>query len=77
MVKKELLFFFILMLGGTLFMHHQALLSYPITHLTNLSTSGAYGFGAFHPLIFTALLYLLLWIPRFIFHLFQRALTKN
>lgn len=60
--------FIILALG----MHHQEWISHPIEHIKNLPSSGAYGIGATHPLVFTIIVYIILWIPRLIFKLFKK-----
>jgi len=73
-MKKELLIligvFFIL----TLSIHFKELLINPFEHILNLSKSGAYGLGIFHPLIFTFIGYILILVPRVIISLFRRIL---
>jgi hypothetical protein len=53
-------------------MHYKEFLSIPIEHLNNLSHAGAYGIGFIHPLVFTFIIYLLLWIPRGIYKLIKK-----
>jgi len=71
-MKKEIIILVAIFLVLTLGMHHQQWLSYPIEHLSNLSTSGAYGIGAIHPIVFTLAVYIILSIPRGIVKLFRR-----
>jgi len=59
-VKKELLIYLSLFFVLTLLIHYKELIAHPIDHILNLSTSGAYGLGVYHPLIFTLFLYLLI-----------------
>jgi len=71
-MKKELILFIIILIVLTLVFHYNEFLQYPLEHISALSTSGAYGFGAFHPIVFTLIAYILLWIPRLIAKLFNR-----
>ena len=73
-MKKELLIYLILFFVLTLTVHYKELIAHPIDHILNLSSSGAYGLGVYHPLIFTLFLYLLILVPRFIIKLFKRSL---
>ena len=41
-------------------------MAHPIEHILNLPNSGAYGLGIIHPLIFSMVVYILVFIPRFI-----------
>jgi hypothetical protein len=41
-------------------------------YISDLSKSGAYGLGGWHPLIFALVVYILVLIPRFLFKLFKR-----
>ncbi|QKJ21562.1 hypothetical protein [Poseidonibacter lekithochrous] len=66
-VKKEFIVFIGTFIILSLLMHFAEFLSFPLTHINNLGTSGAYGFGSFHPLIFTLLIYIVIFIPRFIY----------
>lgn len=56
----------------TLGMHHKEWITYPLEHISNLPTSGAYGLGYLHPLLFTIIAYIILWIPRGIYKLIKR-----
>jgi uncharacterized membrane protein len=71
-VKKELIIFGIVFLISTLGMHHKEWFSHPVEHLMHLPNAGAYGVGAIHPIIFTLVIYLLVWIPRGIVRLFRK-----
>lgn len=69
---KELYIFLGTFLFLTLGMHHEEWLSHPLQHINNLLDSGAYGLGSIHPLVFTLLIYILLWLPRLITRLIKR-----
>ena len=71
-MKKELIIIVCLFVFLTLGMHHKEWISYPVEHLSSLSTAGAFGFGSFHPIIFTFLVYLVLWVPRGIIKIIKR-----
>mgnify|MGYP001597474043 CR=1 FL=1 len=58
----------------TLVMHYKEWLSHPLQHINNLPDAGAYGLGIFHPLIFTLVIYILLWLPRLISKLINNNL---
>jgi len=70
-MKKEFFVFIVIFFILSLAMHYKEFFSYPLEHIMNLSSAGAYGLGMIHPLIFTFIIYLLIWIPRFIFKLFK------
>jgi len=72
-VKKELLIYLILFFVLTFGIHFKELIAHPLEHIINLPTSGAYGLGVYHPLIFTFILYLIVLIPRFIITLLKRS----
>jgi hypothetical protein len=59
-VKKELLIFVGIFLFLAIGMHFKEWISDPLEHIAALPKAGAYGFGAFHPLIFTSVLYLII-----------------
>jgi hypothetical protein len=71
-MKKELIIIVSILMVLTILIHYKEFLSYPFEQIKALGTSGAYGFGSYHPLIFTLILYLFLWIPRLIIKLFNR-----
>jgi hypothetical protein len=70
-MKKELLICMGVFLVLTLGMHHKEWFTNPLQHILNLPTAGAYGIGSIHPLVFTVLVYLVLWIPRGTVKLFK------
>jgi hypothetical protein len=70
-MKKELIVLFVIFIILSVGMHYEEWLSHPILHLKQLPSSGAYGIGAIHPLVFTLIVYILIWIPRGIFKLFK------
>ena len=71
-MKKELTIFIGLFLFLAIGMHFKEWLSHPIDHIMALPTAGAYGIGAFHPLVFTVALYLVFVIIRGIVRLFTK-----
>jgi len=71
-MKKELVIYFGILIFLALGMHYKEWLSHPVEHTMNLSHSGAYGFGAIHPLIFAFVLYLIVGLFRFIIKLVSR-----
>jgi len=71
-MKKELTIFILLFLFLAIGMHFNEWTSHPIEHVEALPTAGAYGIGAFHPLIFTTLLYLVVALLRGIIRIFKR-----
>lgn len=72
MMKKELTIFIGLFLFLAIGMHFKEWTSYPIEHLMALPASGAYGIGAFHPLVFTIALYVVFVLLRSIVRLFTK-----
>ncbi|WP_198304309.1 hypothetical protein [Arcobacter vandammei] len=70
-MKKELKIFIFILLILTILMHYKEFLSHPIEQITLLTSSGAYGFGAFHPVVFSAIIYLIIGIPRLIYKLIK------
>lgn len=72
-MKKELIIFIGLFLFLAIGMHFKEWTSHPVEHLLALPHSGAYGLGALHPLIFTAILYLVIALFRGIIRLFRRG----
>lgn len=71
-MKKELIIFVSILVVLTLSIHYREFLEYPLDHIYALSNSGAYGFGSFHPIIFTLIVYVLLWLPRLIIKFFNK-----
>jgi len=72
-MKKELSVFIGIFLFLAIGMHFKEWLSHPIDHVISLPTAGAYGIGAFHPLIFTLIVYLIIVIFRVILSFFNRS----
>ena len=72
-MKKELTIFTGLFLFLAIGMHFKEWMSHPIEHIVALPTAGAYGIGAFHPLIFTLIVYIIVLIFRAIFSFFKRS----
>ena len=71
-MKKELTIFIGIFLFLAIGMHFKEWLSHPIDHAMALPTAGAYGLGAFHPLIFTLALYVVFVLARGIGRLFSK-----
>ncbi|APW64539.1 hypothetical protein LPB137_01130 [Poseidonibacter parvus] len=71
-MKKELFIIVGIFFVLTIIMHYQEFLDYPLKQIAALENSGAYGFGSFHPLIFTLIIYILFLIPRGIIKLFTK-----
>ena len=70
-MKKELMIFLGIFLFLAIGMHFKVWISHPIDHIMALPKAGAYGFGPLHPLIFTAIIYIVLGIFRGIGRLFK------
>lgn len=71
-MKKELTVFTGLFLFLAIGMHFKEWLSHPIDHVMALPSAGAYGIGAFHPLVFTIALYVVFVLLRSIVRLFTK-----
>ena len=71
-LKKELTIFIGIFLFLAIGMHFKEWMSHPIDHLFALPHAGAYGIGAIHPVVFTLIVYIIVWIPRFIVKLFSK-----
>ena len=71
-MKKELSIFTGIFLFLAIGMHFKEWTTHPIDHIMALPTAGAYGIGAFHPLVFTAALYLVFVVFRGIGSLFGK-----
>ena len=72
-MKKELKIFIVILVVLTLVIHYKEFLEYPLQHLKNFPNSGAYGLGIFHPLVFTAIVYILVLLPRMIIRFFKKG----
>jgi hypothetical protein len=75
-MKTELIIFIGIFLFLAIGMHFEEFTSFPIEHITNLPHAGAYGFGPAHPIIFTLIVYIIIWIPRFVAKLFTKKKEK-
>ncbi len=71
-MKKEGTIFIGLFLFLAIGMHFKEWTSHPIEHIMALPTAGAYGIGAFHPLVFTIALYIVVAMGRGIVKLFTK-----
>ncbi|WP_419770785.1 MAG: hypothetical protein ACNI3C_03095 [Candidatus Marinarcus sp.] len=71
-MKKELWVFVSIFLVLSLGMHYKEWLTSPFEHIVHLKSSGAYGIGAIHPLIFTLIVYLIIGLPRGIVKLIKK-----
>ena len=69
-MKRELIIIVSILIVLTMAIHYKEFLEYPLEQISGLVESGAYGFGAYHPIIFTLIVYILLWIPRFVIRIF-------
>ncbi len=74
-MKKELLIYITLFLILAI-AQHPDLLSSPLERLSQLPTAGAYGVGFVHPIVFSLIAYLLLWIFRGIFRVIKSFFKK-
>jgi len=77
MIKKELTIFVGIFLFLAIGMHFKIWISHPIDHIMALPTAGAYGLGAFHPLIFTLVAYLIILLFRGVAKLFEKKPRSN
>jgi len=71
-MKKEFFILLAIFLILTFGMHHKEWIDYPLEHLNNLPSSGAYGIGSLHPIVFTIAVYIIISIPRGIIKLVRR-----
>jgi hypothetical protein len=71
-MKKEFFIIVSILIVLTISTHYKEFLEYPLEQIKNLPNSGAYGFGSLHPLVFTLIVYVLLWIPRGIIKIFTK-----
>ncbi len=71
-MKKEMTLFIGIFLFLAIGMHFKEWLDHPIEHITALPHAGAFGFGAFHPLIFTLIVYIVFIVLRAFIRLFTK-----
>ena len=70
-MKKEFLLWLIFFILLSLVMHFDEWITNPLEHILKLKTSGAYGLGFLHPIVFTTTVYVMILIPRFIISFFK------
>lgn len=70
--KRELKVYLVVFLISAFGMHHKEFISYPVEHIMHLPTAGAYGLGMIHPIVFSFVIYLIVWIPRLISGMFKK-----
>jgi hypothetical protein len=75
-MKKEFLIFSIILIVLALRMHPDFFTA-PLQRLENLPTSGAYGLGAIHPLVFALAGYLLVLLIRGIWKMLSEVFKKR
>ena len=73
MLKREVFIFIVIFLFLALGMHMNQWLTHPIEHLTHLSTHKM----PYHPLLYTAIVYLLLGIIRAIANMFMKLFRRK
>lgn len=73
-IKKEIFIFIGLFLFLALGMHMKQWLSHPIEHMEYLSSSQ---FGLFHPLYFTLVVYVVLYLIRAVFRFVLNLFTRD
>ena len=71
-MKKELIIFVGIFLFLAIGMHFAQWTSHPIEHLMSLPHASAYGLGAEHPVVFTLIVYVIVWIPRVLVKLLSK-----
>jgi len=64
-MKKELLIYLAILFVLSVATHPD-FITHPITRIENLPHSGAYGLGVLHPLVFSFIIYFLIFIIRFV-----------
>ena len=74
-MKKELIIFSVVLILFAL-VQHPDILTAPIERLKALPTSGAYGIGAFHPIIFAMVGYLFIAVLRGIYKGISKIFIK-
>ena len=71
-MKKEIYIFTGIFLFLAIGMHFKEWTSHPVEHTMALPSSGAYGIGAVHPLVFTVVVYLFFVLLRGVIKLFMK-----
>jgi len=75
-LKKELFAFIGIFIFLATLMHMSVWFSHPLEHIMALPNAGVYGMGAYHPLIFTILVYLIFVLIRSIFRLLKKSIGR-
>jgi len=73
-MMKEIVIFIGLFLFLALGMHMNEWISHPIVHFENLSSSR---YGVFHPLYFTALVYIVIYVVRMVLSAVKSLFTRK
>lgn len=73
MLKREVLIFIVIFLFLALGMHMNQWFSHPIEHLNQLNTHKM----PYHPLLYTAIVYILLGIIRVVITTFMKLFTRK
>ncbi len=76
-MKREIFIFVGIFLFLAIGMHFAEWTSHPVEHLKALPHASAYGLGAEHPLVFTLIVYVIVWIPRAIVKAFTKKKGQN
>jgi len=71
-MKKEIYIFTGIFLFLAIGMHFKEWTSHPVEHIMALPSSGAYGIGAVHPLVFTVVVYVVFVLLRGVIKLFTK-----
>jgi hypothetical protein len=72
-VKKELIIYAGIFLFLSIGMHFKQWIDHPIEHLINMPNGGAFGVPGFiHPFVFSLIIYLIIYLFRFIGSIFSR-----
>ncbi|QKJ27972.1 hypothetical protein [Aliarcobacter cibarius] len=74
-MKKELKIYIFILIILSIIIHYKEFLTHPVEHVLGLMDSGAYGFGGFHPFIFSAVIYIIIGIPRVLFKIITRRIV--
>lgn len=75
-MKKQLLLFIGVFLFLAMGMHFKEWLDHPVAHLMALPSSGAYGLGMIHPLVFTLIGYVVLIIILALIRLIKKTVVR-
>ena len=76
-MKKELLILIGIFLFLAIGMHFKEWTNYPIAHIQALPHSSSYGLGWEHPIVYTLVTYIIVWIPRGFGKLFSKRKTED